>query len=127
MYLELPGGCRGVDAFAQRDERDAERLQVLEQRDQVLQVASEPIELTSQASNLRRRASFTSRSSAGRRSVEPLTPWSTYSTAASQPRGDVAAELGELVLGLLIEGGHARVGGSSHGTPHRVGAPVEWR
>jgi hypothetical protein len=36
-------------------------------------------------SNLRRRASFTSRSSAARESFAPLTPWSTYSTAV-QPR-----------------------------------------
>ena len=36
---------------------------------------------------------------------------------------DVAAELGELVLGLLVEGGHARVDGSSHGNLTGSGLP----
>jgi hypothetical protein len=43
VHLEFPGGRRGVDAFGQADERDPERLQVLQQCDQVLQVATEPI------------------------------------------------------------------------------------
>ena len=33
MHLELAGGRRGVDALRQTDERDAERLEFLEQRD----------------------------------------------------------------------------------------------
>jgi hypothetical protein len=41
---------------------------------------------TATASNVRRLASAISRSSAGRRSFEPLTPWSIYSAAISQPR-----------------------------------------
>ena len=44
MHLQLAGGRRGVDAFGQRDERDAESLQLVEQRDQVLQAPSETIE-----------------------------------------------------------------------------------
>jgi hypothetical protein len=44
VHLEFSGGRRGVDAFSQADERDSERLQVLQQSDQVLQVATEPIE-----------------------------------------------------------------------------------
>jgi len=45
VHLEPASRRRGVDAFVQRDERDAERLQIIEQRDQVLQVAAEAIEL----------------------------------------------------------------------------------
>ena len=43
VHLELAGRRRGVDALGQTHERNAERLQLLQQRDQVLQVASESI------------------------------------------------------------------------------------
>jgi hypothetical protein len=38
----LPGRRRGVDTLCQADERHAERLQLVEQRDQVLQVPPYP-------------------------------------------------------------------------------------
>jgi len=43
MHLELPRWRGGVDAFGQADERHAEGLQVIKQRDQVLQVPAEPV------------------------------------------------------------------------------------
>jgi hypothetical protein len=33
VHLQLAGGCRGVDAFAERHERDPERVKFLEQHD----------------------------------------------------------------------------------------------
>jgi hypothetical protein len=44
VHLELAGRRRGVDAFRQTDEGYAERLQLLEECDQVLQIPAEPIE-----------------------------------------------------------------------------------
>ena len=43
MHLQFPG-CRGVDALVQRDEGDAQRLEFLQQGDQVPEVASEAIQ-----------------------------------------------------------------------------------
>jgi hypothetical protein len=40
VHLELRGRRRGVDALAERDERDPERLQVVQERDQVFEVAA---------------------------------------------------------------------------------------
>jgi hypothetical protein len=44
VHLEPAGGRRGVDPFREADERDAKRLKLVEERDQVLQAATEPIE-----------------------------------------------------------------------------------
>src|SRR5262249_34138350 len=44
VHLQLAGGRRRVDAFGQADERDPERLQIVEQSDQVLETTSETIE-----------------------------------------------------------------------------------
>ena len=44
VHLQLAGWSRRVDPLGEADERDAERLQFVEQRDQVLQVATESIE-----------------------------------------------------------------------------------
>ena len=44
VHLELGGWSGRVDAFRQADEGDAERLKFLQQRDQVLEVASKPIQ-----------------------------------------------------------------------------------
>jgi hypothetical protein len=41
VHPQLAGGRRRVDAFGQTDERDAEHLQLVEERDQVLEVAPE--------------------------------------------------------------------------------------
>jgi hypothetical protein len=43
VHLEFPGGCRRVDPLRQRHEPDAQRLQLVEQRDQVFQVAPEAV------------------------------------------------------------------------------------
>jgi hypothetical protein len=40
VHLKTPGRRRGVDALGEADERDAERLEILEQRDQVLEVTA---------------------------------------------------------------------------------------
>lgn len=44
VHLELPGWCRGVDAFREAEECHPERLQFFQQRDQMLQIATEPIQ-----------------------------------------------------------------------------------
>ena len=41
--MQLASGRRRVDAFGEADEGDAERLELLEERDQVLEIPSEPI------------------------------------------------------------------------------------
>lgn len=41
VHLELPGRRRGVDALTERDEGDAKGLKLLEQNDQMAQVAAE--------------------------------------------------------------------------------------
>ena len=45
MHLQPSRRRRGVDPFVETDERDVQRLEVVEQGDQVLQVAPQPIEL----------------------------------------------------------------------------------
>ena len=42
--MELTSWRRGVDALGQTDEGHAERLQIIEQRNQVLEIAAKPIE-----------------------------------------------------------------------------------
>jgi hypothetical protein len=42
VHLQLAGGRGRVDPFGQADKRDAECLEVVEQRDQVLERPSEP-------------------------------------------------------------------------------------
>ena len=44
VHLQLAGRRRRVDALGETDERHAERLQVLQQRDQVFQVSAKPIQ-----------------------------------------------------------------------------------
>jgi hypothetical protein len=44
VHLQLAGGSRRVDAFAEAHEPDSERVELLEQHDQVSEVASEAIE-----------------------------------------------------------------------------------
>ena len=43
VHLQSAGGRRGVDALGEADERDAERLELLQQHDQMLQIPAEPI------------------------------------------------------------------------------------
>ena len=44
MHLHLAGRRGGIDALRQTDKRHAEHLEFLQQRDEVFQIASEPIE-----------------------------------------------------------------------------------
>ena len=44
VELKSTSGCRAVDALAQRHERDADGLHVLQQRDEVLQIAPESVQ-----------------------------------------------------------------------------------
>jgi hypothetical protein len=43
VHLELPGRRRRVDPFRERNEPDPEGLQLVEQRDQMFEVAAEPV------------------------------------------------------------------------------------
>jgi hypothetical protein len=47
MKLESPRRCRCVDALAKRNEPDAECLEVVEQRDEVSEVAPQAVEAPS--------------------------------------------------------------------------------
>ena len=44
VHLQLASWCRRVNALGEGDERDAERLEILEQRYQVPQVPSEAVQ-----------------------------------------------------------------------------------
>ncbi len=44
VHLEFSGRRRGVDALGQRDERHAQRLEIVEQGDQVFEAPSETVE-----------------------------------------------------------------------------------
>ncbi len=44
VHLELASRCRRVDPFGEADERDPQRLQLLEQGDEVLQAAPKAVE-----------------------------------------------------------------------------------
>ena len=44
VHLELAGGCGGVDPLVQRHERDSQRVEFVEEGNQVLQIAAQPIE-----------------------------------------------------------------------------------
>ena len=78
VHLQLAGRRRGVDALGERHERDAERLQLLEQRHEVPQVAAKPVEPPDHEDVEPAPPSVrTSWSSAGRRSFAPETPRST--------------------------------------------------
>ena len=122
MHLELPSRRRGVDAFAQRDEREAERLQVLEQRDQVLQVASQPIELP-RHQHVELAAPRVRHEPVERRPAVGRAAHAVIDGCLLAAGRDVAAQLGELVLGLLVEIGDAGVDGSSHGNLTGSGLP----
>ena len=45
VHLELPCWRRGIDAFSEAYERHAERLEIFQQRGQMLQVATKPIQV----------------------------------------------------------------------------------
>ena len=119
MHLQLSGRCSRVDAFLQADEGHAERLELVEQSDEVLEAATEPIQSPADynietpppgiADELvERRASINSTADTP---VDEL----LRDPASS---GNVAAELSELVLRLLVERTHAGVDrGTHHSTP----------
>ena len=78
---------------------------------------------TISVSTLRRLASRTRLSSAGRESFEPDTPMSTYSTACCQLRAaQVLAQVNQLVRRGLLGRAHPCIQGNAHSVP-----PVQWR
>jgi hypothetical protein len=123
VHLELAGGRCGVDALAERDECDAERLQVLEQRDQVLQVAPKAIEPPAHQYVKLPAARVFDEAVEGRpgglgpaHAVVDVLHGRVPATG-----GHVAAELGELVLGLLVERGDTGVDGGAQRETFRHG------
>ena len=87
VQLQPTGGCRGVDALVQADERHAKSRKLIEEKDEVPKVAAEAVEFPDDE---RVEATATGvlrdiRSRAGRDSFAPLTPVSAYSVA-SHPR-----------------------------------------
>ena len=44
MHLELSRGCRGVDAFGERDEINPNGLEVIQEQDEMAQIPPQPIQ-----------------------------------------------------------------------------------
>ena len=115
VHLELAGGRRGVDPFREADERDAKRLKLVEERDQVLQTAPEPIEPPADqhieppplgiGQELIERGAPVLRSAYAAIDVLDRRP---------AARLDVTAQLDQLVLAGLLRGGDAGVDGTAH-------------
>ena len=119
MHLQLARGRGGIDAFLQRDKRDPQRLELVEQRDQMLQAATESIQPpTDQDIEL---ASLDIRENGIQgRSTLPTPRHAPINELdrGPAPNGDVAPELGELVLRLLVERRDPRIDSCSLGGGH---------
>jgi hypothetical protein len=110
VQLELARWCRGVDAFSETDEGDTECLKVIEQRNQVFEVAAEPIEAPAHEHVGLPTPSI------GNELVEswPLVLRTADATVyvldcAPATSLNVAPKLLKLILGLLVEGRDASV------------------
>ena len=118
VHLQLAGGCRGVDALVERHERDAERLQLLEQRDQVPEVPSEAIQ-SPDDQHIEAATSGVDEQAIERRPtvLRPADAAVDVLHGRPTPRGDVAPDLRKLVLRLLVERADASVDGGSAWEP----------
>jgi hypothetical protein len=115
VHLQLAGGRGGVDPFGQADERYAETLQLVDQRDHVFEAPSKSIE------------------SPADQHIEPPTlgvhnelvecgatiPGPTHAAIDVLDRGpaarlDITSEFPQLVLRLLVEGAHPRIDRGLH-------------
>jgi hypothetical protein len=112
MKLKLSCGRRAVDPLPHRDERDAERLEFIEQCNQVSQITSEPIEPPADQHIELPSSSCTQQLVEGGPTI-----LGTADTAIDVlPGGPVTrcgvpTKLGELVLWFLIDGANASVDG----------------
>jgi hypothetical protein len=126
MELELSCRCREIDTFIQRKERDAECREVVDERDQVLQVAAQPIELPGHDDVELPMPRVLHQAIEGRPPV--LGPRdAVVDVFDGRPAAgfDVAPELDELVLGFLVEGADTNVDGTFlRGSSFLVGAPA---
>jgi hypothetical protein len=117
VQLQLACGRGGVDTFGEADERDPQGPQFIEQQDQVPQVAPEAIQSPAQdgvdVAALRVRLQGIQRRPALLCAADAVIDvLGDYLPPAG---GGVAAELEELVFGLLIKGADTGVDGDSHG------------
>ena len=118
MQLETPRRRLQVDAFPERHKPHPEGLQLLQQRHQVLEAPPQAIQPPDDD-----RVHFPP-SRIGDQTIEggtairgPADAVVDELTAGPASGVDVAAQLGELILGLLVEGRDARVDGGLHDPP----------
>jgi hypothetical protein len=110
VHLELPGRGCGVNAFCQANECHAERLEIFEQRDQVLQIAAQAIEPPAHH-DIEAPSSGVGQQLIERGASILRPAYATIHVLDGRPAasGDVAAQLLKLVLRLLVEGRDARI------------------
>jgi hypothetical protein len=118
MQHKPAGRARSVDALAQRHESDADGLQLIEQQDQVPQIAAQPIEPPAHQDV--EPASFGIGDELIERGSSILCPAYTavdVLDGGPAPRLDVASEFSKLILGILIGRTDASVNGTAHEKP----------
>ena len=115
MQIPSARGRRGVDAPAEDDEANIERLQFVDHRDQVAEAATDPIEAPAdhvlEPPPLRRAEHAVQRRPRVKGAVEAAVDV-LLRLPLSAP--DVVVQLGQPVRGLLVEGGDARVNRGPH-------------
>jgi hypothetical protein len=104
LHLKSAGGRRCVDAHGEADERDAERLEILQQRDQVLQVAAKPIEPPADHDVEPAALGIGQKPiESGASVLRPAHPAVDILRCGPASRLDVSTEFLQLVLGFLIQ------------------------
>ena len=125
VHLELPRGRRRVDPFRQTHERDAERLEFVEERDQVLQVAPESIQppahehVEPPPPGVRQQLV-----EGGAPILRPAHPFVQLLGGRPAPRLRVPPQLLELIFRLLIDGADPRVDGGLYALTSRSAVPA---
>src|SRR5262249_2866145 len=127
VELQLAGGGSAIDAFAETDERDADRLELLEQRHQMLQIPAEPIETPAHQDVEAPPARVSHEAIAPRPSVLPPghPPRAVFSLRPGHPTVDVFSsrpstgldvfpQFKQLVVRRLVHGGDPGINGCSH-------------
>jgi hypothetical protein len=116
VHLEFSGRRRGVDALGQAHEVDAESLQLVQQRNQVLQVPPEPIKAPDEndveAAALRVADHVVQRRPAFTCAADTVVAILASDGPAAGRR--VPAQLRGLVLRVLVRRRHAGVDGNTH-------------
>jgi hypothetical protein len=115
MKLQFPSGRAGVDAFSKRDEPDTERPQFIEQRDEMPEISTEPVQSPAHQDIELPSPRILQQFIESGASILRTTDASVHELGGRpSPRLDIAPEFQELVLGFLVERRDAGVDGGFH-------------